>query len=29
MTEKTWVLHLLGESLYLGAPDVKMDHLGL
>lgn len=27
--EKTWILHLLGEFLYLGPPDVKKEHLGL
>lgn len=29
MTEKTWILHLLGEYLYLGAVSVKKVHLGL
>lgn len=29
MTEETWILHLLGEYLYLGAAGVKKVHLGL
>lgn len=29
MTEKTWILHLLSEYIYLGAAGVKKVHLGL